>query len=271
MKRLIVGKGKVSSIISRERDIILSREDCDISNIDEVSTTINKILPDVVINCAAKTNLEYCQENKSNAFYSNTAGVMNLVDVCSGYGVKLVHISSGCLFDGNHFLSDEETSHTPAVWYTWTKSWGDELIKNYGYENYLILRPRQLISKTPHPTNMITKFSNMKKIGAIKEENSLTCLEDFSEMINHLIKKDETGIFNCCNTGTITPYEIASRIRDTISPSLEVKSVSYESLLENLPNRRVNTILSCDKLIKTGYNPRSASDALEWCLKNYDT
>jgi len=271
VKRLIVGKGKVSEIISKERDVILSRNDCDISKKDDLSVVINKILPDVIINCAAKTNLEYCQENKSEAFYSNTLGVLNLVDICSGYGIKLVHISSGCLFDGNDFLSEENTHHTPAVWYTWTKSWADKIIENYGYENYLILRPRQLISKTPHPTNMITKFSKMGKIGAIREDNSLTCIEDFSEMIDHLITKEETGIFNCSNTGTVTPYDIACRIRDTISPNLEVYEQSYESLLNNLPNRRVNTILSCDKLIETGYNPRSASDALEWCLKNYDS
>ena len=49
-----------------------------------------------------------------------------------------------------------------------------------------------------------------------------------------------------------------------------VEIASYKELLENLPNRRVNTILSCDKLINTGYIPRSASDALEWCLENYD-
>ena len=90
-------------------------------------------------------------------------------------------------------------------------------------------------------------------------------------MIDHLLRVGETGVFNCCNTGTVTPYKIAVRIRDTIAPDLVVEIASYKELLENLPNRRVNTILSCDKLINTGYIPRSASDALEWCLENYDS
>jgi dTDP-4-dehydrorhamnose reductase len=270
MKRLIIGKGKVSRIISKENDIILSRSECDISNIGEVRRAISEILPDVIINCAAKTNLEYCQENKLESFRSNTLGVINLLTVCQDFSIKLVHISSGCLFDGNEVISTENSSPSPAVWYTWTKSWSDEIIKNFGYNRFLILRPRQLISKTPHPSNMITKFSNMQKINAIQEDNSLTCIEDFSHMIDHLLKIDAKGIFNCCNTGTVTPYEIAVRIKDTIEPSLVVESTTYDSLLENLPNRRVNTILSCDKLIKTGYKPRSASEALDWCLKNYE-
>ena len=270
MKKLLIGKGKVSSIISRDGDIVLGKNECDITDIDAIATVVSKFLPDV-INCAAKTNLEYCQENKVEAFRSNTLGVMNLVELCSSFSVRLVHISSGCLFDGNENISTETSKASPAVWYTWTKSWADEIIKNFGYERYLILRPRQLISKTPHPSNMITKFSKMGKIGAIQEMNSLTCIEDFSQMIGHLLKIEENGVFNCCNTGEISPYEIAKRIRDTIAPGLVVEPTSYKSLLENLPNRRVNTILSCDKLIKTGYTPRSASEALDWCLKNYDS
>ena len=63
--------------------------------------------------------------------------------------------------------------------------------------------------------------------------------------------------------------EIAIKIKETINPDLVVEKYSYEDLLKTLPNRRVNTILSCDKLISTGYNPRSAQDALKWCLENY--
>ena len=267
--RLIFGKGKVSNIISKNGDVVLSRSDCDITSIRQVKSVLREFNPDVIINCAAKTNLENCQEDKLTSFSSNTSGVLNLVSACSEVGSKLVHISSGCLFDGNQVIATENSIPTPAVWYTWTKTWADQIIENFGYENFLILRPRQLISKTPHPTNMITKFSKMSRIPAIEEDNSLTCIEDFKEMIDHLLLKDERGIFNCCNSGTVTPYEIAERIRDTISPNLVVEKSTYEELLEVLPNRRVNTVLSCDKLISTGYSPRTASDALDWCLENY--
>ena len=156
--RLIFGKGKVSSIISRKGDVVLSRSDCDITSERQVKSVLREFNPDVIINCAAKTNLENCQEDKMSSFASNTSGVLNLVNACSENGAKLVHISSGCLFDGNQEIASELSAPTPAVWYTWTKTWADQIIENFGYENFLILRPRQLISKTPHPTNMITKF-----------------------------------------------------------------------------------------------------------------
>ena len=269
MRRLIVGKGKVSEIIKSQGDLVLSRSECDINDYKRVKYWIDEFKPEVIINCAAKTNLEYCQENKIESFESNTLGVLNLIASCSDFNKKLVHISSGCLFDGNEFISDENTDPSPAVWYTWTKTWADEVIQNHGYKNYLILRPRQLISKTPHPSNMLTKFAAMDRIPAIEEENSLTCIEDFGEMIDHLLYENQRGVFNCCNSGTVTPYEIAIKIKETINKNLIVEKASYSDLLTSLPNRRVNTILSCEKLINTGYMPRSADDALTWCLANY--
>ena len=269
LKRLFFGKGKVSNVISKPSDIVLSKSDCDISDNNSVFSVIREYRPDVVINCAAKTNLEFCQDNKLLSYNSNTLGPANIIDACSKFKAKLIHISSGCLFDGNDFISYEDTVPAPAVWYTRTKLWADEYIQNFGYENYLILRPRQLISKVSHNSNMITKFSKMKSIKAIDEKNSLTCIEDFGEMIDHLIETDSVGIFNCCNTATITPYDIAIKIKNHINNDLIVEKISYQDLLEILPNKRVNTILSCDKLISSGFTPRSATDALDWCLENY--
>ena len=184
--------------------------------------------------------------------------------------MKLVHISSGCLFDGNSFIACEETVTTPGVWYTWTKNWADEIIQNYGYENYLILRPRQLISKVAHPTNMLTKFSKMKTIPAICEPNSITCIEDLREMIDHLLYVDAKGIYNCANEGSVTPYEIATGVKKFINQNIAVTKIKYQELLEILPNRRVNTLLDIRKLKSTGYDPRSATNALKWCLINYE-
>ena len=269
LKILILGKGKVSNVIKKNNNIILSKKECNIIDYENTLSIISEVNPDVIINCAAKTNLEYCQVEKLETFKSNTLGAMNLINICADLNKKLVHISSGCLFDGNNFISSEETLPSPAVWYTWTKKWADEIIQNHGYDNYLILRPRQLISRIPHKSNMITKFAKMSHIPAIDEPNSLTCIEDFSEMIDHLLLNNLTGIFNCCNAGVVSPYDIALMIKMYINKDLNVSKISYSDLLSILPNRRVNTILSCEKLIKTGYKPRSAKSALEWCIKGY--
>jgi len=270
MNRLVFGTGKVASQLRRSDTTLISHKECDITDRSSVEKYIVDIMPDIVINCAAKTNLEYCQENRFEAYNVNTVGPLNILSICAKLGIKYVHISSGCLFDGNDTESYEDSIPTPKVWYTWTKKWADEQITEFGYENYLILRPRQLISAVSYPSNLITKFISMDYIPAIDEINSITCIEDFIDMMNHLIVNDCTGIYNTANSGHITPYDIAIMIKQKIKPDLEVIKTDYEELLEILPNRRVNTLLNIDKLLATGYKGRSAIEALNWCLDKYE-
>jgi len=270
MMRLILGTGKVSTIIQNDDDVVISREECDIANFGRLEKVFLNFRPDVVINTAAKTNLEYCEAHKRISYNTNTLGPINLLHLCEAYNAKLIHISSGCLFDGNDKIADETSIPNTSVWYTHIKKWADEYIENYGYDNYLILRPRQMISATSHPTNMLTKFSNYEKIYAHREPNSITCVEDFKEMLEHLIAQDSRGTFNCCNDGVVTPYEIALGVQEYIKPQLLVEEASYEYTLTLQANRRVNTILSNEKLKSTGYHPRTAKEALKWTLQNYE-
>ena len=270
MKKLIFGNGKVANIFDDENTTIVPRVVCDIRDYRLVEKVINHSSADVVINCAGLIDLEYCQENKRHAFEVNSAGPLNILDACSQHNKKFVHIGSGCIFDGNKKLVTEDDAPNPSVWYTWTKKWADDFICEHGYDNFLILRPRQLISSIPARGNMLTKFAGMKSIGAIDEPNSLTCIEDFYDMMNHLIENDHRGIFNCCNEGYITPLDISLGIREYLNTDLGVSKVTYEQFLTSVPNRRVNTIMSVEKLASTGYKNRHARDALRWCLENYD-
>jgi dTDP-4-dehydrorhamnose reductase len=269
MTRLVFGTGKVAMHLVRDDTHLIPRKMCDITDIDRVSQILSELKPEIVINCAAKTNLEYCQDHRDDAYRVNTRGAVNVLQVCSDASIKFVQISSGCLFDGNDRVFDEESEPDPKVWYTWTKKWADEFIKEFGYENYLILRPRQMISAVPNPSNLLTKFLSKNYIPAIDEDNSITCIEDLSKMIDHLVDNDHVGIFNTCNSGYVSPYAIAMGVKKALKPSLHVEKVDYDYLLSILPNRRVNTLLSIDKLLRTGYTPRSGNDALNWCLENY--
>ena len=269
MQRLILGDGKVSRIIRSKEDLILTHRDFDITDQRQVLDVVSQSRHDVVINAVAKTNLEWCQDNRDECYEVNTKGALNVLNACAESGKKLVHISSGCLFDGNERITTESSPASPAVWYTWTKLWADQAIENYGYDNYLILRPRQLVSARAHPTNLLTKFAAMDKIGAIDDDNSVTCIEDFGRMIDHLLRVDARGIYNCANSGVVSPYWIAKVLQGTLARHLEVSRIDYKDFLKTLKNKRVNTILATDKLESSGYVNRSAKDAIMWCIDNY--
>lgn len=272
MKRIIIGDGKVSKIIRRPGDVILSHWDVEIESFDSVFLALGKKAKiekgDVVINTAAKINLEWCEENKVDSFRVNTFGALTVAEITKHFGAKLVHISSGCVFDGNHVQFKETDEPRPAAWYARTKVWADEAIANTG-SDHLILRPRQLISTVPYPTNMITKFLTLRTLSCIDEPNSVTCIEDFGRMIDHLLKIDATGIYNCANEGVISPFELAQSVRD-LDRMMQVTPIKYEDYLKTIKVKRVNTILDLSKLRATGFVNRHIKDAVRWCIQNYD-
>jgi dTDP-4-dehydrorhamnose reductase len=136
------------------------------------------------------------------------------------------------------------------------------------YEKLTIIRPRQLISSIPHPTNMLTKFLNLGAGKFIDSKNSVTCIEDMKEMIEHLIAGRHYGVYNLANAGCLSPFEIAEKLK-IIFPKLTIEKISYSDYVKTLKVKRVNTLLDITKLISTGYNPRSADVALQWCIENY--
>ena len=272
MKKVIIGNGKVASILKSKEDVVLSHANVEITQIESVHDSL-KLFPQgtIVVNTAAKINLEWCEANPKEAEEVNVWGALNIADVCQMLGHRLVHISSGCIFDGEESgrKFTEEDQPSPVSWYACTKSKADELLVEKGYENVLIVRPRQLISPVPNPTNMLTKFISLGSGEFIDSPNSVTCIEDMKEMIDHLIEKECTGVYNLAKVGYLSPYDIALRVKEKVSPSLQATRISYHDYLKKIKVKRVNTLLSLSKLISTGYTPRTASDALDWCLDNY--
>lgn len=270
--KVIIGSGKVANIIKNDCDEILSHTDIEITDKRSIDSRLCKYpAGTTIINTAAKINLEWCEENKDLARDINTAGAFNVAESCAKFGHHLVHIGSGCIFDGmeTEKLYSEDDAPTPACWYAVTKADADKLMLSLSYEKLTIVRPRQLISPVHHSTNMLTKFASLKSGHFIDSKNSVTCIEDMKDAIEHLVSNKLYGIFNVCNTGWLSPYQIAIKIKETINPDLEVNKSSYEDHLNRTKVKRVNTLLDINKLLSTGYTPRSASAALEWCLNNY--
>lgn len=270
--KIIIGNGKVSQVLRNKDDVILSHKDVEITDVDSVFKNLSRFSPgDVVINTAAKINLEWCESNKEESYSVNVSGALNVANACKELGLHLVHISSGCIFDGmeSEKIYSEEEIPTPACWYAETKYVADLKIMNIGYEKITIVRPRQLVSSIPNPTNMLTKFMSIEVGKFIDSKNSMTCIEDMKEMIDHLIDKKEYGIFNLANDGHTSPYRIALMIKDYFGTKNQVSKISYDDYSKIIKVKRVNTILSIDKIKKSGFNPRSTESALMWCLENY--
>jgi len=256
-KILVFGNGQIAGFYRRyfeAKGTDISVTDADITDFDAAKEAINSYGPTVVINTAAKTNLEWAGNNRLEAFRVNVLGAANIAKACDEAGVYFIHYSSGCIFsstDGKDAKFEDSTPN-PASYYGWTKVWSEEMVMFERSSNFkcLILRPRQPVSAQVNHKNMLVKMLTFSKF--IDTANSGTVIEDLMEWTDQLIDKQVTGVLHVANTGWTTPYNIGLMIKEFILPDLEPEKIEKAELDKLTPNTRVDTVLDVQKLESLG-------------------
>ena len=111
----------------------------DISKIDEVVELIKKEKPYAIINCAAHTNVDGCENDWDNAYKINAIGPRNLAIAASKVGAKLVHVSTDYVFEGNGTKPYTEfDTPNPISAYGKTKLEGEKFVKEFANKHFIV-------------------------------------------------------------------------------------------------------------------------------------
>lgn len=203
------------------------RADLDITSLDQLREKLLSSAPNVIVNCAAYTNVDDCEEHEIEATRINGAGPGYLADVANDIGATLVHISTDYVFDGQKQAPYEESDATnPLSAYGRSKVAGEQAILQSGLKKYLILRTGWLYG--PGRGNFV---ETMLRLGAERDElrivadqrGSPTYAEDLGDAIFRLLDVEQTvtrskqaaigyGIYHLSNEGECSWYEFARAI-----------------------------------------------------------
>lgn len=272
-KVLILGNGQIGNFylnyFTDKGDVAEVAQGTDVRDAEQIAKAIDDFNPTVVINTAAKTNLEWCGNNRLEAFDINVMGAATVAKVCDEKNVYLIHFSSGCIFssiDGKDAKSESDLPN-PSSYYGWTKVWSEEMATFERSEDFkcLILRPRQPVSAQLSPKNMLVKMLTFSKF--IDTANSGTVIEDLMDWTDQLIDKQATGVLHVANTGYTTPYNIGLMIKEHILPDLEPEKISKAELDKMTPNTRVDTVLDVAKLEGLGIKVKPYEERLGEVIK----
>lgn len=102
-KQLRLGKSEIGPIPDALKGAEVAAVDLpqlDISRLTDTVAFVEQFHPDIVINCAAYTNVDGCEVNHDTAFQANAVGPRNLAIACEKVGAKLVHVSTDYVFSG---------------------------------------------------------------------------------------------------------------------------------------------------------------------------
>lgn len=267
-KILILGRGYIGLRLKEELQCAIS--DKKIYSYKDAEEEIKKHRPQVLINCIGFTggnNVDDCESDKDKTIFANAFVPVILAEAALRSRVRLVHISTGCIYhyDYSKGTPIDETREPDfyELFYSRTKVYSDKallfLARKYPI---LIARVRVPLDNRPHPRNLLTKLIKFRKI--INLPNSVTYLPDFARALTHLIKIEANGIYNVVNRGPL----VYSRLLEAYKRHMP--DFSYEVIdFKKLNLVRTNLILSTKKLEDAGFNIRAVDEVLEECVSEY--
>ena len=242
-----------------------------LQNIIEISHFLDIYKPKYVINCAGLTgspNIFWCDENKIETIESNVTYQLTLAKLCFDKGIHLTCFGSGGIFESDKFYSEEEEGNYKKNFYSESRIYLENIIKNYS--NVLYLRINYPISSNKSNKNLLTKLLTYKNIEQV--ELSITCIDDLFIILFEMIENNENGVCNFVNPGSIHLFEILeiyNKYNDNPRHIFNIIETNANNAPASSGNKRSYSRLTTNMLNK--YNPKDVKVALEFCCKNYNS
>ena len=243
--------------------------DLDITDNDEVEKVIVDQMPDVVINTAAMTNVDMCEDKKDACDALNVNAVQYLADACQEINAHLIHISTDFIFDGEDGPYTEEDTPNPLSYYGLSKLKSEQLLQAHMVK-WTILRTIVVFGTGERLSKEnIVLWAK----GALEKGDSLniiddqfrapTLAEDLADACILAIKKTAYGIFNVSGKDIMSIYEMVERIRKYYGlDNTNLNRISTSTLDQKAKRPpRTGFILKKAKSV-LGYNPHSFEECL---------
>lgn len=191
----------------------------DITKKNIVNKKISNLKPDAVINAAAFTDVDSCENPKKKEIYMkvNGQGPGYLAKICAKLNIPLVHYSTDYIFNGQKKDGYKENYNKidPINVYGQSKALGEKLVKK-NTDNYYIIRTAWLYGKN-NKNFVDTMLQLAKKNDTLKivndQHGSPTFTYDLAKRTREILeKKEKPGIYHVVNKGTTTWFDFAKEI-----------------------------------------------------------
>ncbi len=167
----------------------------DITNVDDVLSLVREKRPDVIINCAAHTAVDLCEQQWDLAYKINAIGPRNLSIAAADTDAKLIHVSTDYVFDGNgNRPYTEFDAPGPNSAYGKTKLEGENFVKNFA-QKYFILRTAWLYGDGKNFVKTMLRLSeNHEKVTVVDDQVGCpTSAAELAKMIRFLEPTENYG------------------------------------------------------------------------------
>lgn len=251
MKRILVTgcNGQLGRAVNLEyqgEDVTLIRTDVregdgiralDITDVSQVLAFVREEKPDVIINCAAHTNVDKCEEEWDLAYKINAIGPRNLSIAAKEADAKLIHISTDYVFEGNGTRPYTEfDAPNPVSAYGKTKLEGENFVKAFAGK-YFILRTAWLYGDGKNfVKTMLGLSEKYDEVNVVCDQvGSPTSAAELAKMVYYLEKTENYGVFHATCEGSCSWADFTEEIFRLAGKRTKVNHVTSRQYKEMNP------------------------------------
>lgn len=246
----------------------------DITSFEQVQEVIKKYKPHCIINTAAMTNVDQCEEDMVGAENLNINAVSHLIDAANQVDAHFIQLSTDFIFDGKAGPYKEDDEPNPLSFYGKTKLEAEKIIRAKS-NKWSIIRTI-LVYGIVHDmsrSNIVLWAKNaLEKGQPLKivddQFRSPTLAEDLAIGCQLVEQKEAEGIYNISGKDQMSIVSLVERVADYFQlDKTSIERVSSSTL--NQPAKRPPiTGFNLEKSIKElGYNPHSFEEGIELLMR----
>lgn len=245
-------------------------ESLDITNQEEINHVFNKHKPHIVINTAAMTNVDACEDAKELCWDINVNAVDYLLQASEKHQAHFIHLSTDFVFDGEAGPYKETDIPNPLSYYAKSKLASEQLIENSNYNNTAIARTIIVFGTGDNLSrgNVVVwakgALEKQQPINVVDDQfRSPTLAEDLAKGCMQIAEHKATGIYHLSGKNIMSILELVYTIADFYGLDKSCVTPIKTATLNQTAKRPPKTGFILDKAMKNiGYNPHSFTEAL---------
>ena len=245
-------------------------EELDITNSAEVANICKKYRPDVLINTAAMTNVDACEDDKEGCWKMNVNAVEYLLAACEKHNTHLIHLSTDFVFDGEDGPYSEVDIPKPLSYYGESKYASEMLLENSSYTNWAIARTiivYGVVEKMSRSNIVLWAKGALEKgdlINVVDDQfRSPTLAVDLAKGCILIADKQAKGIYHLSGKDMMSILELVYRVADFYELNKSSISAIKSITLNQTAKRPPKTGFILDKAIRElGYDPATFEEGL---------
>jgi len=242
----------------------------DITNEDQLRNCLLKIQPDFIVNTAAMTNVDACEDDKEGCDQLNVEAVKYLIAISKETQTHLIHISTDFIFDGKQGYYKETDVANPLSYYGLSKLKSEEVLIDSRID-FTILRTILVYGQVNNlgRNNIVLwvkeMLENGREITIVDDQfRSPTYVEDLAMACKISIDKKAKGIFNISSNELLSVYEITQQVAEVFDLDKSLIKPISTSTLNQTARRPPKTGFDLSKTNrKLNFYPKSFKEDLQ--------